>query len=59
MPSEHRLHPASILFALSSSLKMFALPAIVLIVGSLRGTSDRTAERTRGGGGPGGFPPRA
>ncbi|HKO32412.1 MAG TPA: PH domain-containing protein, partial [Candidatus Limnocylindria bacterium] len=36
MPSEHRLHPASILFALAGSLKAFALPALVLMVSSLR-----------------------
>lgn len=36
MPSERRLHPVSILFALSGSLKAFALPAVLLIVSSLR-----------------------
>ena len=51
MPSEHRLHPASILFALSGSLKTFALPALVVIVSSLLGT-DRAAEREREAGSP-------
>ncbi|HEY6508082.1 MAG TPA: PH domain-containing protein, partial [Vicinamibacterales bacterium] len=32
MPSDHRLHPTSILFALAGSLKAFLLPAIVLMV---------------------------
>jgi putative membrane protein len=36
MLSEHRLHPVSILFALSGSLKAFALPALLLIFSSLR-----------------------
>ena len=36
MPSEHRLHPVSILFALSGSLKAFLLPALLVIVSSLR-----------------------
>ena len=39
-PSERRLHPASILFALSGTLKAFALPAILLLVSGLRGGSD-------------------
>ena len=40
MPSEHRLPPVSILFALSGSLKAFVLPALVLlIVSTLRGSS--------------------
>ena len=39
MPSERRLHPASILFALSGSLKTFALPAVLLLFSSLRGGS--------------------
>jgi putative membrane protein len=32
MPSDHRLHPSSILFALGGSLKTFALPAALLLV---------------------------
>jgi putative membrane protein len=36
MPSEHRLHPTSILFALAGSLKALALPALVLMLSSLR-----------------------
>ena len=32
MPSDHRLHPTSILFALAGSLKAFLLPAIVLLL---------------------------
>jgi putative membrane protein len=32
MPSEHRLHPSSILFALASSLKSLLLPAVLLLV---------------------------
>lgn len=39
MPSEHRLHPVSVLFALAGSLKAFALPALVLIVSSVLGSS--------------------
>ena len=31
MPSDHRLHPSSILFALAGSLKAFLLPAVLLI----------------------------
>lgn len=41
MPSERRLHPVSILFALFGSLKAFALPALLLMFSSLRGSSDR------------------
>jgi putative membrane protein len=53
MPSERRLHPASILFALSGSLKTFALPAVLLLFSSLRGGS---AEREgEGPSGPGGW----
>ena len=33
MQSEHRLHPASILFALAGSMKAFALPALLLLGG--------------------------
>ena len=32
MPSDHRLHPTSILFALAGSLKAFLVPAIVLML---------------------------
>lgn len=49
MPSERRLHPASILFALSGSLKAFALPAIVLMVSSLLGRSATRAGEPQGG----------
>ena len=52
MPSEHRLHPASILFALVGSLKAFALPALLLFVSSLRSSPDGG-----GGGGGGGWGP--
>ena len=48
MPSEHRLHPASILFALAGSLRAFALPALVLMVSSLRSSPAAGA----GSGGP-------
>lgn len=41
MPSEHRLHPASILFALAGALKAFVLPAIVLLLTSGGPSSDR------------------
>jgi putative membrane protein len=40
MPSEHRLHPSSILFALGGSLKAFALPAILVLVTSGRSSPD-------------------
>jgi putative membrane protein len=43
MPSEHRLHPSSILFALGGSLKAFALPALVVLLTSRR-TSPTPAE---------------
>ena len=36
MPSEQRLHPTSILFALGGALKAFALPALLLLVGTSR-----------------------
>jgi putative membrane protein len=36
MPSDHRLHPSSILFALVGSLKAFLLPAVLLILTSGR-----------------------
>src|SRR5688572_10500322 len=44
MPSEHRLHPSSILFALWGSLKAFALPAVVLLL-----TSGRTSPQPAAG----------
>jgi putative membrane protein len=44
MPSEHRLHPSSILFALWGSLKAFALPAVVLLL-----TSGRTSPQPSAG----------
>ncbi len=50
MPSEHRLHPSSILFALAGSLKAFALPALLLVMTS--GRSSRAPEM-----GPPGFGP--
>ncbi len=36
MPSEQRLHPASILFALAGSLKALAVPALLLMLGTSR-----------------------
>ena len=36
MPSDHRLHPSSILFALAGSLRAFLLPAIFLVFTSRR-----------------------
>ena len=36
MPSEHRLHPSSILFGLAGSLKAFLLPAVFLLMTSGR-----------------------
>jgi putative membrane protein len=36
MPSEHRLHPSSILFAFAGSVKRFALPALLAMVTSSR-----------------------
>ena len=44
MPSEQRLHPVSILFALGASLKALALPALLVLFTS-----------SRSGRGPGGF----
>jgi len=43
MPSEQRLHPATLLFDLAGHIKRFAVPAILVIVGA-----------TRSSGGPGG-----
>jgi putative membrane protein len=51
MPSEHRLHPASLLFALWSSVKALALPAALFIISSLGGSSGGGPGR----GGPGGW----
>jgi len=36
MPSDHRLHPSSVLFALAGSLRAFLVPAVVLILTSGR-----------------------
>ena len=36
MPSDHRLHPTSILFALAGSLRTFLLPAVLLVLTSGR-----------------------
>src|SRR5262245_36644671 len=36
MPSDHRLHPSSILFALAGSLRAFLLPAVFLVFTSRR-----------------------
>ena len=40
MPSEHRLHPSSILFGLAGSLKAFLLPAVLLLVTNGRSSPD-------------------
>lgn len=40
MPSDHRLHPSSILFALAGSLKAFLLPAVVLMFSTGRSSSE-------------------
>lgn len=40
MPSEHRLHPTSILFALAGSLKAFLLPAVLLLLTNGRSSQD-------------------
>src|SRR5688572_30954062 len=52
MPSEHRLHPVSLLFALWGNAKALALPAALFMFSSLRGSSD---SGDAGSGGPGGF----
>ena len=49
MPSDHRLHPTSILFSLAGSLKAFLVPAIVLML-----TTGRSSETPSA---PGGFGP--
>ena len=40
MPSDHRLHPSSILFALAGSLRAFLLPALVLFLTSGRSSPE-------------------
>jgi putative membrane protein len=50
MPSDHRLHPSSILFALAGSLRAFLLPAVFLVF-----TSRRSSEPS----GPPGWGPAA
>jgi putative membrane protein len=40
MPSEHRLHPTSILFALAGSLKAFLLPAVLVLLTNGRSSPD-------------------
>ncbi len=45
MPSDHRLHPTSILFALAGSLKAFLVPAIVLMLTTGRATDDPVRAR--------------
>jgi putative membrane protein len=40
MPSDHRLHPSSILFALAGSLKAFLLPAVVLMFSTGRSSPE-------------------
>jgi putative membrane protein len=51
MPSEHRLHPASLLFALWGNVKALALPAALFIISSVRGSGGAGA----GNGAPGGW----
>lgn len=38
MPSEQRLHPATLLFDLAGHIKRFAIPAVLVIVGAARST---------------------
>lgn len=38
MPSEQRLHPATLLFDLAGHIKRFAIPAVLVIVGATRST---------------------
>ena len=52
MPSEHRLHPVSLLFALWGNAKALALPAALFIFSSLRGSG---GSGDAGSGGPGSF----
>ena len=40
MPSDHRLHPSSILFALAGSLRAFLLPAVLLVLTSGRSSPE-------------------
>jgi putative membrane protein len=40
MPSDHRLHPTSVLFALAGSLRAFLLPAVLLLLTSGRSSPD-------------------
>src|SRR4029078_12278262 len=40
MPSDHRLHPSSILFALAGSLRAFLFPAVVVILTSGRSSPE-------------------
>ena len=40
MPSEHRLHPTSILFALAGTLKALLLPAVLLLLTNGRSSPD-------------------
>jgi putative membrane protein len=40
MPSDHRLHPTSVLFALAGSLRTLLLPAVLLMVTSGRSSPD-------------------
>jgi putative membrane protein len=46
MPSDHRLHPSSILFALAGSLRAFLVPAVLLVL-----TSGRSSPEPSGVGG--------
>jgi putative membrane protein len=41
MPSDHRLHPSSILFALAGTLRAFLLPAVFLVLTSGRSSPER------------------
>jgi putative membrane protein len=48
MPSEHRLHPSSILFALAGSLKAFLLPLVLVLVTSGRSSPPSSDPTTWG-----------
>jgi putative membrane protein len=48
MPSEHRLHPTSIVFALAGSLRTFLLPAVFLMVTSGRSSPPSSDPTTWG-----------
>jgi putative membrane protein len=52
MPSEHRLHPTSILFALAGSLRAFLLPAVFLLFTTGRSSNQPSPP---GGWGPAGW----